>query len=122
MKSWFWGLSIMGLFGLFSSCSSSELNEVRVLDADFDQIQVINDKEELKAFLALWGARKEVNLEQRPKFAYKIDLILQDGDSSRWLYAPEGYVALLTKSHTPIYEIEDPQTIARRLIPTTGTQ
>jgi len=66
---------------------------------------------------AVWESREEVVLDQRPSFSHKIDIVLQDGKSTRWLYAPEGYITVLTKANTPIYQIADPEKLRAFLIP-----
>ena len=107
----------MGLLATFTSCVQEEVKEIRVWDQEFNKIQVVTDHKKLGGLNAFWESRKEVSLEHRPSFSHKIDIVLQDGKSTRWLYAPEGYITVLTKSKTPIYQIADPEKFRAFLIP-----
>ena len=107
----------MGLLESFGIGVREEVKEIRVLDQDFNNIQLITDHTILSEVNACWEKREEVSLEYRPAFEHNLDIILEDGRSTRWLYDTEGYVTVLTKVKKPIYQFADPQQLKTLLIP-----
>lgn len=81
---------------------------VTVRDADFRPVREISSELNLAAFTEHWASRRQsATAAFRPEF--KID-IQYDRRSERWLYDPAGFIRVLSKSETPVYQLESPST------------
>lgn len=85
-----------------------KLSRVTVRDADFRPVREISSELNLAEFSKHWaGRRQSATATIRP--GYKID-IQYDDRSERWLYDPAGFIRVLSKSTTPVYQLESPST------------
>ena len=107
---------VLGLLDRFGVHVKEEIKEIQVWDEAVNKIQVVTEEEKLNAINVLWANREEVILQHDPVFSHKVDVVLHDGKSTRWLYAPEGYIVILTKTKTPIYQFTQPHKLKSLLI------
>lgn len=77
---------------------------VRVFDADFELVSVIDEPGDLEEFQSLWEDRTVADSSVEPGFSLKVDIVT-DTSSTRWLYDPEGYARVLSKRETPLFSL-----------------
>lgn len=82
-------------------------HSVRILNAKFLTHANLTQERDTAAFDRHWTAKRSVAAPVNPRWIYKLDVRRPGGASSRWLYDPSGYVVLLTKARTPVYQIDD---------------
>lgn len=74
-----------------------------------DRFSVIDSKDELKRFAALWESKTKVDHVDVIKLvaeSVSIDVAVADS-STRWIYHPEGFTWVLSKRIGPVYEVAD---------------
>lgn len=97
------------------------LASVRVLDADFKLVSVIDDPEALTEFQALWEDRTIASSPVEPCFSFKVDIVTESG-STRWLYDPAGYARVLTKRESPLFCFSSGEALLPFLLPPSGAE
>lgn len=103
----------LGWLGLSSiQAVATEVQQVSVLNAEFEPIKKLTSPAELAQFQPLWQARIE---QPRPSpvghslvWPYKLDLVSQ-GKSARWLYHPDGWLQRLSMKYSRLYRLANPQ-------------
>ena len=96
--------------------NNDQITQVKVWDTDFQVILTIDDSTTLASLKSIWEDRTSFTMSRRPKFTHKVDVATTEG-STRWLYHPDGYVTVLSKTGTPIYRIAQPDRLREILIP-----
>ncbi len=93
-----------------SKNSASEAQKVVVRDGNFDLIKVIDEPIELKKFDEHWVSKLELQSNEHSRASTNvIKLDIFSGErSTRYLYDKEGFLRLLSKNHTPEFQIKDP--------------
>jgi len=79
-------LFIFGII-LLGSCTkqSNNISEIKILDKEFNIIKIINQTDIINEIKIIWMTKKEIELEKKPDFIYKIDIV-SNNKSTRWLY------------------------------------
>ena len=95
---------------MLTGCKESniEISGIKVWSNNFTLIKTIDDSKTLSVMENLWMKREKVKPEKEPKFIYSIDIVA-NGQSTRWLYDPAGYVSVLSKTKVPVYKIQENQ-------------
>ena len=99
-------ISIPILFLCLTSVLSiaGEISKVTIRNEHFDVITVLEDAKAIQSFEVLWKRKTKFPSPVETKLSHKID-IESKGRSERWLYSPEGFVRVLSKSKVPTYRI-----------------
>ena len=99
------------LFALITGCAQPRtvIESVIVLDASFQEVTRLTDHEALRGFEQLWRAKNEVKATGI-SFEFKLDLQFR-GESVRWLYTRDGYARVLSSKSTPLYQVEDAESL-----------
>jgi len=95
---------------------NANILQVKVWDKDFRVIRTINDPGTLGELKKIWEERLEIPQSEKPSFTHKVDIATTKG-STRWLYDPNGYATILSKSKVPIYRFTNPKKLNEILIP-----
>ena len=95
--------------------------EVRVLNADFELVRVIDDPGALAEFQARWEDRTIASSPVEPCFSFKVDIVTESG-STRWLYDPAGYARVLTKRESPLFCFSRREALLLFLLPPSGAE
>ncbi len=83
---------------------AGEISRVTIRSEKFDVISILEDAKAIQAFEVLWKTKTKFPSPVETKLSHKID-IESKGRSERWLYSPEGFVRVLSKSKVPTYRI-----------------
>ena len=81
-----------------------EISRVTIRNENFNVIIVLEDAKAIQSFEVLWKRKTKFPSPVETNLFHKID-IESKGRSERWLYSPEGFVRVLSKSKVPTYRI-----------------
>jgi hypothetical protein len=106
----------MNLYAVENGYSmDNEIVTIKVLDAKFKTINDISDSLEIKALNKFWHNKFIFTKNKEIDFKFKLDISF-NSKKQRWLYDPLGFVRLLTKSRSVIYEINNPPNFAKVIL------
>lgn len=107
---------------LWTSCAKNpvRISHISVLNSNFTVIREIDDQSTLNDLNRIWSSRTQIAYSADPlfpasRFTYKLDIKTEKG-SERWLYDPDGYVSVLSKTIVPVFQFTDPDTIKKILV------
>lgn len=87
--------------------TAEDIAFVQVLDDQFRLVRKLTSTDDLAAFRDLWSGRVKYKGAAVMRPRYKID-VREDHKGARWLYDPDGFVQVLSKAETPVYQLPSP--------------
>ncbi len=85
---------------------AEEVNEIKILNSDFELINTITDKSDISTFKKEWEHLEKIETPPNYDWTHKIDI--SGGKlSGRWLYNQAGYISKLNKQLKPSYKINN---------------
>jgi len=92
------------IFSVFTTISAATL-QLKITDANDNQVQLITDKKQLNRFDYFWSQKQPVNKPHNYQWRYQL-IIEQQSGTSKWVYDLKGFAREISlHQSTVIYQL-----------------